>query len=223
MKAKLKRVAAAVKSAGLDALILLPGPNLYYALGVDQMLRKRPLIYVVFPDESVAASLPGLEVPDFRTRYSEAEIVSWADAEGPQKAAKQLMAIIRGRSNTNAPRLAAEHFTLRLFERGLLMGGVSATEFEPAEEILDPLRMIKDQEDIEAMRQACRIAEEALEQVINRFRLEMTEREIANELKIEMLRLGTEALPKEPLSLPVRAQLSHIPRPRIEQSSKAMW
>jgi len=199
MNAKLKRVAAAVKGAGLDALILLPGPNLYYALGIDQMLRKRPLIYVVFPDGSVAASLPGLEVPDFRTRYSEAEVVSWTDAEGPQRAAKQLMAIIRGRSNTSAPRLAAEHFTLRLFERGLLMDGVGVAELEPAEGILDPLRMIKDQEDVEAMRRACRIAEAALEQVMNGFRLEMTEREIANELKIEMLRLGTEALPKEPI------------------------
>ena len=199
MNAKLKRVAAAVKSAGLDALILLPGPNLYYALGIDQMLRKRPLIYAVFADGSVAASLPGLEVPDFRTRYSEAEVVSWTDAEGPQRAAKQLMAIIRGRSNTNAPRLAAEHFTMRLFESGLLLNGAGELDFEPAEGILDPLRMIKDQEDIEAMRQACQIAEEALERVMNRFRLKMTEREIANELKIEMLRLGTEALPKEPI------------------------
>jgi Xaa-Pro aminopeptidase len=196
---KLKRVAAALTAAGVDALVLLPGPNLYYTLGINQMLRKRPLIYAVFPDGAVAASLPGLEVPDFRTRWPEAQVVSWTDAEGPQAAAKELMAIIRDRAHAKAPRLAAEQFTLRLFERGLLLDGLAASEFEPAETFLDPLRMIKDEEDIEAMRQACRIAEAALEQVMNRFRPGMSEREIANELKIEMLRLGTEELPKEPV------------------------
>ncbi|HTU03376.1 MAG TPA: aminopeptidase P family N-terminal domain-containing protein, partial [Candidatus Sulfotelmatobacter sp.] len=196
---KLTRVAAGLKGAGLDALVLLPGPNLYYTLGITQMLRKRPILYVVFPDERLAASLPLLEVPDFRTKWPKAEVVSWTDAEGPEAAARRLGVIIRDRARTSAPRVAAEQFTLRLFERGLLLPGLPGTEFEPAEAILDPLRMVKDPEDVEAMRQACRIAEESLERVMARFRAGMTEREIANELKIEMLRLGTEELPKEPV------------------------
>jgi Xaa-Pro dipeptidase len=196
---KLKRVAAALKGAGLDALVLLPGANLYYTLGIDQMLRKRPIIYVVFPDESLAASLPLLELPDFRARWPEAEVVTWTDADGPEAAAKRLGAIIRDRSRTGAPRVAAEHLTLRLFERGLLLAGLPGSEFEAAETMLDALRMVKDPEDVEAMRQACRIAEESLARTMARFRRGMTEREIANELKIEMLRLGTEALPKEPV------------------------
>jgi Xaa-Pro dipeptidase len=154
---------------------------------------------VVFPDGGLAASLPLLEVPDFRTKYAEAQVVSWTDAEGPESAAKALGAIIRERAGTGAPRVAAEHFTLRLFERGLLLGGLPGCEFLPSEGFLDGLRMVKDPEDVEAMRQACRIAEEALERVMGRFRCGMTEREIANELKIEMLRLGTEELPKEPV------------------------
>jgi Xaa-Pro dipeptidase len=194
---KLKRVAAALKSSGIDALVLLPGPNLYYTLGINQMLRKRPIIYVVFPDESLAAALPLLEVPDFRARWPEAEVISWTDAEGPEAAAKRLGAVVRERSRT--PRVAAEHFTLRLYERGLLLPGLPRTDLEPAERILDALRMVKDPEDVEAMRQACRIAEESLERVLGRFRTGMTEREIANELKIEMLRLGSEELPKEPV------------------------
>ncbi len=195
---KLTRVAAGLKGSGIDALLLLPGPNLYYTLGINQMLRKRPIIYAIFPDGTLAASLPLLEVPDFRTKWPDAEVISWTDAEGPDAAAKKLGAILRGRSRSGTPRVAAEHFTLRLFERGLLLPGLPGTEFEPAERILDPLRMVKDSEDIEAMRQACRIAEGSLERVMDRFRPGMTEREIANELKIEMLRLGTEELPKEP-------------------------
>ena len=196
---KLKRVAAALKGSGIDALVLLPGPNLYYTLGINQMLRKRPILYVVFPDESLAASLPLLELPDFRTKWPDAQVISWTDAEGPKAAAKKLAGIIKERSRASAPRVAAEYFTLRLFERGLLLPGLTRTEFEPAERFLDNLRMVKDPEDVEAMRQACRIAEESLERVLGRFRPGMTEKEIANELKIEMLRLGTEELPKEPV------------------------
>jgi len=196
---KLVRVAEALKGAAADALVLLPGPNLYYTLGINQMLRKRPIIYVVFPDGSLAASLPLLEVPDFRTKYAEAQVVSWTDAEGPESAARQLGAIIRERAGTATPRVAAEHFTLRLFEQGLLLAGLPGTGFAPAEGFLDRLRMIKDPEDVEAMRKACHIAEESLARVVGRFRRGMTEKEIANELKIEMLRLGTEELPKEPV------------------------
>jgi Xaa-Pro aminopeptidase len=49
---------------------------------------------------------------------------------------------------------------MRIFERSLLLPGLPGTEFEIAEKILDPLRMIKDPEDVDAMRQACRIEED---------------------------------------------------------------
>ncbi|MFB3817796.1 MAG: M24 family metallopeptidase [Candidatus Methylomirabilales bacterium] len=196
---KIARVAAALKDRELDALVLLPGPNLYYTLGLNQMLRKRPLLYAVFPDETLAVSLPGLEVPDFLTKWPAAEVISWTDADGPEAAAKQLGGLIRRRAAGPAPRVAAEFFTLRLYERGLMLGGLPGVEFVRAEDFLDRLRMIKDPEDVEAMRQACRIAEGSLERVMSRFRPGMTERQIANELKIEMLRLGSEELPKEPV------------------------
>ena len=167
---KLKRVAAALKASGIDGMILLPGANLYYTLGINQMLRKRPIIYAVFPDGSLAASLPLLEVPDFRARWPEAEVVSWTDPEGPEASAKRLGGIIHERAGTSTPRVAAENFAMRIFERSLLLPGLPGTEFEIAEKILDPLRMIKDQEDVDAMRQACRIAEESLVRVIKRFR-----------------------------------------------------
>ena len=115
-----------------------------------------------------------------------------ASAEAPASVPRALAAFHR--SFLDQVRL-----TGRLFERGLLLGGLAGTEFEPAEGFLDRLRMVKDPEDVEAMRQACRIAEEALRLVMDNFRRGMTEKEIANALKIEMLRLGTEELPKEPV------------------------
>ena len=161
-------MAAALKASEIDALVLLPGPNLYYTLGITQMLRKRPIIYVVFPDGSlarVAAPAGGAGLPD---RYADARVVSWTDAEGRKRRPRRWAADPGASRRRGTPRVAAEHFTLRLFERGLPLGGLAGTEFEPAEEFLDSLRMVKDPEDVEAMRQACRIAEESLRRVMER-------------------------------------------------------
>lgn len=192
------RVAAALERAKVDALILVSGVNLHYTLGIKQMLRERPNIYTIFPDGTIAASLPGLEVPNFLSMIPAAEVVSWSDAEGPADAALRLGAIIRERAHSNSPRVAVEYYTMQILERDLLLPGLGQPELLPAEEIIDELRMVKTPEEVEAMRRACRIAEESLERTLARFAPGMTEKQIADELKIEMLRLGSEELPKEP-------------------------
>lgn len=197
--AKTDQVAAAVKAAGVDALLLVPGTNLYYTLGIKQMIRLRPIVYALFPDRSIAALLPKLEAPNFRAFWPDAEVVPWTDDEGPESAAMKFGSILRERAGTKSPRLAAEYYTFRLVERSLMVRGLGEIEFVPAEGILNRLRMVKDRGEVEAMREACRIAEVALERVMARFERGMTEIQLGNQLKIEMLALGSEEFPKEPV------------------------
>lgn len=196
---RVDRVAAAVGAADADAVVLIPGSNLYYALGVKQRLTERPNVYVVFPDGAVLALLPAIEVAHFGSLWPAAEVIPWTDREGYEAGAARLGVHVRERSTHSPPRLAVEYLNLRLLERELLVNGVGELELVPAEKIMDSLRMIKGPEELEAMRQACRIAEKAMERVLAGFQYGMTEREIANRLKIEMLQLGTEELPAEPV------------------------
>lgn len=62
----------------------------------------------------------------------------------------------------------------------------------PAQCLLDQLRMVKDQQELTAMRQAQAIAEAALTRVLPLIRPGITEREIAAELTYQMLLLGGE-------------------------------
>jgi len=55
---------------------------------------------VVFPDESLAASLPLLEVPDFRDRWLDAEVISWTDAEG-----HEAPSVVTGNTTVTTPGL----------------------------------------------------------------------------------------------------------------------
>lgn len=195
---RVKKVARAIGEAGADALVLIPGANLYYALGQQQTLSERPNLYVILADGSVAAALPRLEVGNAREVLGDAEIFGWSDAEGPEGAVAQLAGWIRSRVKGSI-RLAVEYLNLRMAERELIVGALPEASLVPAEGFLESLRSVKDKDELDAMRRAAEIAEQALEMVLDDFREGMTEREIANALKIAMLQLGSEALPKEPI------------------------
>lgn len=196
---RVDRVAAAVGTANLDALVLIPGGNLYYVLGIKQRLTERPNIYLIFPDQTVFALLPAIEVAGFQSAWPGATVVPWTDREGYDAGAAQLGAFLREHSHNTPPRLGVEYLNLRMVERELLLRGAGNVELVPAESLMDGLRIIKGPEELESMRESCRIAQVALERVISRFQYGMTEKQISSMLKIEMLQLGSEELPVEPV------------------------
>jgi Xaa-Pro dipeptidase len=196
---RIDRVSSAVAAAGLDALVLIPGGNLYYCLGVKQRLTERPNLYLIFPDETIFALLPAIEVAGFRSSWPESTVVPWTDREGYGAGAAQIGAFLRGRSCHTPPRLGVEYLNLRMVERELLLRGVGDVDLVAADSLMGGLRMIKGPDELECMRQACRIVEAALERVISSFERGMSEQQISNMLKIEMLRLGSEDLPAEPV------------------------
>ncbi|HEX6990207.1 MAG TPA: Xaa-Pro peptidase family protein [Bacillota bacterium] len=195
---RVSKVAQAVGEADADALVLIPGANLYYALGQQQALSERPSLYVITAEGSVAAALPELEVGNARQALGDAEIFAWSDAQGPEGAVARLAEWLRARCG-GSPRLAVEYLNLRLEERELIVQAMPGAALVRADGLLGALRSVKDADELEAMRRAARIAEDALEMVLASFREGMTERQLANALKAAMLELGTEALPKEPV------------------------
>jgi len=63
---------------------------------------------------------------------------------------------------------------------------------EPADGLAAQLRLIKDADEIAAMRRAIQITEQALDDVIDAVRAGMTERQIANSLTQALLQRGAE-------------------------------
>ncbi|MHB1162560.1 MAG: M24 family metallopeptidase [Chloroflexota bacterium] len=192
-------LAAALEAAGLDAIVLIPGGNLYYTLGAKQRLTERPNVYAVYPNQDIFALLPAIEVAGFQSAWPEATVVPWTDRDGYGAGADQLGACLRERARRSPPKVAVEYLNLRIVERELLLKGIGEVELVPAEPIMDGLRMIKGPDEMENMRQSCRIVEAALQHVLSRFEYGMTEKQISNLLKIEMLQLGSEELPVEPV------------------------
>ena len=69
----------------------------------------------------------------------------------------------------------------------------------PAQKLLDGLRASKDPQELEAMRQAQRITDQAFGEILNFIRPGRTEREIAARLVYELLRLGGEKMAFDPI------------------------
>lgn len=69
----------------------------------------------------------------------------------------------------------------------------------PAQSLLDDLRAVKDEEELEAIRQAQRITDAAFREILDFIRPGMTEREVAARLVYEMMRRGGEKVSFDPI------------------------
>src|SRR5215813_7911772 len=83
---RLREVAAATGAAGLDAVLLTPGPDLRYATGYDAHQLERLTCLVIPADGAPFLVAPRLEVPAAQASPASAldlEIVGWDETEDP--------------------------------------------------------------------------------------------------------------------------------------------
>ena len=83
-------------------------------------------------------------------------------------------------------------------------------ELKPAQKLFTDLRTVKDQEELDYLIRAQRIAEKALVQVLDLIRPGMTERQVAAELIYRMLREGADGVSFEPIVVTgVKSSMPH--------------
>lgn len=191
--AKLMQLATQAK---FDVVTITPGPNMQYFTGLSYHLSERP-ITVFFP---AAGGKPAIVVPAFEASKTDSSPIEWQvftykDGQEPieayQAAAKAL--------GLDGLRIGVEALKMRVLELRLLETSAPKAKFDPAEAIIAQLRMIKDADEIAAMRKAVVITENALAHVLEVIRPGLTERQVGAELTLALLRGGAESLSFEPL------------------------
>lgn len=190
-----QKLCAALTTAGLEAAAFNPGHSLIYLTGLNFHLSERPVIVLFHPSQTPVIVLPELEVakvqelsyPIQSFTYGE-NPASWADVF--RRAAEA--AGLNGKTTGVEPR------GLRFLELKLLEGAAPQACFQSAEECLASLRMYKDAGEISSMRMAVQIAQEALLATLPMIKVGVTERQIASELTVQLLRAGSS--PEMPFS-----------------------
>jgi len=187
--ARFDRLVQAMKKEGLDALAINPGPSLFYLTGLPFHLMERPTVLLVVPDKVPVLILPELEklklaasrVPITGFTYND-NPASWPAAF--EKAAASL--------DLTGKTIGVEPTRLRVLELRYLEGAIPSAHFVSSENIFSALRMQKDSTELNAMRKAVQIAQQALLSTLPFIHPGVTERAIASELVSQLLKAGTE-------------------------------
>ncbi len=192
---RLARFAELLTASNLDAACINPGPTLTYLTGLHFHLMERPVVLVAAPGKEPAIILPELEMAKIAGLSYPIRTFPYGEnpETWPQIFRNALHSLdLFGRTIGIEPR------ALRVLELRLLEYGAPGAHIVPADTALTELRLRKDLGEIEKMRQAVKIAQNALEATLPLIKIGMTEQELANELVIQLLRQGSQ--PEIPFS-----------------------
>jgi Xaa-Pro dipeptidase len=194
---RLKKLTAALPHAGLDALALNPGASLVYLTGLHFHLMERPTVAVFSASAPPVVILPELEL--LKVKDLPFEVRAFPYGEKPEA----WEAVFRQALQTldlDGRRIGVEPRQMRLLEHRYLLAGAPGADFPDGSDLVSQLRMRKDAREVAAMRQAVRMAQTALEATLGSIRIGMTEKEVAAELVMQLLRAGSQAeLPFAPI------------------------
>jgi Xaa-Pro dipeptidase len=180
----------------VDLLAIIPGANLRYLTGLEMHTSERVTL-ALFPVEGqVAFVLPELEGPRARGNLgAEASFYGYSDREGPGPAFRQAAADLHLEDKV----IGVEHLAMRVLELRLLEEHATGARFVDGGPLLSQLRILKDAEEIEAMRRASEVNEECFRQTAALIQPGVTEQELAAAWQKAALDLAGGELPDVPI------------------------
>lgn len=194
---RFSRLISLLKSSNFSALALNPGPTLTYLIGLSFHLMERPVVLLVTLDEIPALILPELETSRLDKVSIPLQVFPYGDnpstrLEAFRKASRVLQ--------LDKKKVAIEANRFRFLELNYLKMASPEIELEAGETVFSPLRLLKDDEEIVLMREAVRVAQQALDATLPFIKQGVSEKDIAAELTIQLLRAGSQSeLPFSPI------------------------
>ncbi|MEM8857352.1 MAG: Xaa-Pro peptidase family protein [Chloroflexota bacterium] len=195
-QSRLSKIQEKLKADGLQAMALVPGPNMLYVSGMHTHLSERPIVMIVPQEGDPAVIIPTLEAPKAKSAGFRDELIfNWGDDEGYMGAFQQACNTL-GLGGTT---IAVEKLYMRMLEWDMLEEFAAGLKREYADPILNSLRLAKDDDEIKNLQKAIDIAEEAMSELIPQIKIGMTEKQIAGMLSQLMIEKGSEGNPFGPI------------------------
>ncbi|MDE6922133.1 MAG: aminopeptidase P family protein [Oscillospiraceae bacterium] len=181
-----EKIAEHLKDHALDAMLVTSAPGEFYAMG--------------FHGEGVAFITPGRTWYYTDSRYIEAaqNLITEAEVSMPPKGMDYRKLAAQLVQDNRVSKLGFEEQYMSVADYNQWTKAVEA-EFVPASELLTQLRMVKDADELAAMKEAQRITDEALLEILNFIKPGMTESEVAARLTYIMARKGAERNSFDPI------------------------
>ncbi len=181
-----EKIARELSAHDLDAMLVTSAPGEFYAAG--------------FHGEGAAVVTPDKTWYYTDSRYIEAAQQQIGGAQvGMIRTGETYRSLVEAIvQKAGIRRMGFEDNYMSVAEFGLWREGVSA-ELVPASELLETLRMVKDEHELAAMREAQRVTDEAFTEILNDIKPGVAECEIAAKLTYLMARKGAERNSFDPI------------------------
>lgn len=189
---------ALLLNARLDGFALLPGANLYYLTGVHFHLFERPVIALFTSHFPPILILPELEME--KARQINAGFQLFPYSENPSTWSGVVQQALAACHLDRVCQVGVDPYQFRLLEMRILEDANPNLSFTTAPQITAQLRIRKDKKEMDAIRKAVTIAQEALLATLPLINSGVTEKQVASELTIQLLRCGSDPhLPFTPI------------------------
>ena len=195
--AHIEKLVTLIKTHGYQGVAINPSPSLTYLSGLHLHLMERPSILIITQHSNIVMILPKLEQGKIGEDSPIISVFTYGDDpatwSGVFRRAGETLEIESGK-------IGVEPTMMRFLEISYLHQALPGVKFVDGSQVFAQLRIRKDADEIAKMRKAAEIAQVALNQTLRGVREGMTEKEIANELVIQLLRSGSDPkLPFEPI------------------------
>lgn len=188
LQTRQKKLIETLQQNGPRAIAINPSPSLHYLTGLHFHFSERPVVVFFSAQNDPVIVLPELEAA--KLQEVQYPLHSFTYGEDPTQWS-QVFAQALQAAGLEKAQIGAESRALRLLELRLLQEAAPEATVLPADEVIATLRMYKDESEIAAMQQAAQIAQEALQATLPAVKIGVTEKEIAAELSMQLLRHGS--------------------------------
>ena len=183
------RLFSLLETSGFDAMVLIPSPILTYLIGIPDHNSERPHVLILRKNIEPVMVLPEFEMGMLKSLPVSVKGVSYG--ENPElwiNAFKEACQC----AHLDNKKVAVDTQHMRVMEYNFLLKAAPTAQFLPADQELSRFRMIKDENEIACMKKAAEIAQQALTATLPMIHIGVSEREIASELILQLIRHGSE-------------------------------
>lgn len=194
---RIKKLINLLNQSGLIGVAIIPGPTLTYLTGLHFHLMERPTVLLITSDGKTALVLPALEIGKLAEIPLNIEAFTYDDdPENRSVAFEQAAEFL----NLTGEELGVEPTHMRFLEMLYLGEAFPGMAFVDASLFINELRLTKDADEVAKMRRAAEIAQTALLSTLIGLQAGISEKALANELIVQLLRAGSDPeLPFPPI------------------------
>ena len=218
---RVARMLEAARAQGLEAVVIMPGPNMYYLTGLDMHLSERPAMLIFPVSGEPFAFCPAFEAERITLGAGITKVFPWGEEEGPAPVLKRAAEA----AGIGGGLLGLEYRYMRVLERELLAQAVPGElRYQDAGLILADLRTLKDAQELALMQAAAAIVDAGVKAAHEFIAPGVTELQVAAYMEQELQKLGAQPPFHIYVASGPRSAIPHAgPTERVLQDGELVW